>query len=164
MISSDGENNGTAIKRLAEQGSHEPCRLVVAEGCNRCRPVCRYTLASSDLDRCPSLDGDCVRSKCKTLRTNPLPVYRALLLGDDIASARSGLRPSLREYLRMARTCPSDSLWRLGYSVDDRAAMGQVLQRLMSAIGTKRTSLVAPHMSAFGGRADMTFCAAHVCF
>ena len=25
----------------------------------------------------------------------------------------------------------------------------------MSAIGTKRTSLVAPHMSAFGGRADM---------
>ena len=28
----------------------------------------------------------------------------------------------------------------------------------MSAIGTKRTSLVAPHMSAFGGKADMTFC------
>ena len=28
----------------------------------------------------------------------------------------------------------------------------------MSAIGTKRTSLVAPHMSAFGGKADMTVC------
>ena len=28
----------------------------------------------------------------------------------------------------------------------------------MSAIGTKRTSLVAPHMSAFGGKADMAFC------
>jgi hypothetical protein len=26
----------------------------------------------------------------------------------------------------------------------------------MSAIGPKRTSLVAPHMSAFGGKADMT--------
>ena len=26
----------------------------------------------------------------------------------------------------------------------------------MSAIGTKRTSLVAPHMSAIGGKADMT--------
>jgi hypothetical protein len=25
----------------------------------------------------------------------------------------------------------------------------------MSAFGTKRTSLVAPHMSAFGGEADM---------
>ena len=25
----------------------------------------------------------------------------------------------------------------------------------MSASGTKRTSLVAPHMSAFGGRADI---------
>jgi hypothetical protein len=52
----------------------------------------------------------------------------------------------------------------------------------MSAIGTKRTSRVAPHMSAFGGKAgmticgmsafavafggkaDMTFCIAHVCF
>ena len=34
----------------------------------------------------------------------------------------------------------------------------------MSAYVTKRTSLVAPHMSAFGGKADMTFCAAHVCF
>jgi hypothetical protein len=28
----------------------------------------------------------------------------------------------------------------------------------MSAIGPKRTSLVAPHMSAFGGKADMTLC------
>jgi hypothetical protein len=26
----------------------------------------------------------------------------------------------------------------------------------MSAIGPKRTSLVAPHMSAFGGKADIT--------
>jgi len=34
----------------------------------------------------------------------------------------------------------------------------------MSAIGPKRTSLVAPHMSAFGGKADMTFCGAHACF
>jgi hypothetical protein len=35
---------------------------------------------------------------------------------------------------------------------------------LMSAIGPKRTSLAAPHMSAFGGKADMTFCAANVCY
>src|SRR5215475_1563464 len=28
----------------------------------------------------------------------------------------------------------------------------------MSAIGPKRTSPVAPHMSAFGGKADMTVC------
>ena len=34
----------------------------------------------------------------------------------------------------------------------------------MSAIGTKQTFHFAPHMSAFGGKADMTFCAAHVCF
>ena len=43
-------------------------------------------------------------------------------------------------------------------------ADGDRVKRLMSAIGTKRTSLVAPHMSAIGGKADMTFCAAHVCF
>jgi hypothetical protein len=34
----------------------------------------------------------------------------------------------------------------------------------MSAIGTKRTSLFAPRMSAFGGKADMLFCTANVCF
>jgi hypothetical protein len=34
----------------------------------------------------------------------------------------------------------------------------------MSAIGPKRTSLVAPHMSAFEGKADMTFCGAYVAF
>ena len=32
----------------------------------------------------------------------------------------------------------------------------------LTAFGTKRTSLVAPHMSAFGGKADMTFCIANV--
>ena len=30
----------------------------------------------------------------------------------------------------------------------------QIISR-MSAYGTKRTSLVAPHMSAFGGKADI---------
>jgi hypothetical protein len=30
-----------------------------------------------------------------------------------------------------------------------------VARRRLSAIGPKRTSLAAPHMSAFGGKADM---------
>jgi len=34
----------------------------------------------------------------------------------------------------------------------------------MSAIGPKRTSLVALHMSAFGGKADMTITLRNVCF
>ena len=34
----------------------------------------------------------------------------------------------------------------------------------MSAIGTKQTSPSAPHMSAFGGKADMTFCSAMSAF
>ena len=34
----------------------------------------------------------------------------------------------------------------------------------MSAIGTKRTSQFAPHMSAFGSRADIGLFAAYVCF
>ena len=34
----------------------------------------------------------------------------------------------------------------------------------MSAIGTSGHRLVALHMSAFGGKADMPFCTAHVCF
>jgi len=32
----------------------------------------------------------------------------------------------------------------------------------MSAIGPKQTSVGASHMSAFGGKADMPFCAANV--
>ena len=31
------------------------------------------------------------------------------------------------------------------------------------AIGTKQTWACAPHMSAIGGKADMTYCGAHVC-
>jgi hypothetical protein len=34
----------------------------------------------------------------------------------------------------------------------------------MSAIGTKRTFVIALHMSAFGGKADMTYCGANDCF
>ena len=34
----------------------------------------------------------------------------------------------------------------------------------MSAIGPKRTSPLALHMSAFGGKADIAFCGANVCF
>jgi hypothetical protein len=37
----------------------------------------------------------------------------------------------------------------------------QATAKEMSAIGTKRTCAGAPHMSAIGGKADMTFCAAH---
>jgi hypothetical protein len=44
------------------------------------------------------------------------------------------------------------------------AAYTSLVMYPMSAIGPKRTSLVAPHMSAFGGKADMTFCGANVCF
>jgi hypothetical protein len=32
------------------------------------------------------------------------------------------------------------------------------MNRGMSAIGPKQTSVFAPHMSAFGGKADMTLC------
>jgi hypothetical protein len=31
-----------------------------------------------------------------------------------------------------------------------------------STHGPKRTSLAAPHMSAFGGKADMAYCSANV--
>jgi hypothetical protein len=34
----------------------------------------------------------------------------------------------------------------------------------MSAIGPKRTSLFAPHMSAFGGKADIAYRSASVRF
>ena len=42
--------------------------------------------------------------------------------------------------------------------------MLQFRQNGLSAFGTKRKYLVAPHMSDFGGKADMPFCTANVCF
>jgi len=42
--------------------------------------------------------------------------------------------------------------------------MRRIKGNYMSAIGPKRTSLAAPHMSAFGGKADMGWCIAYVCF
>ena len=44
------------------------------------------------------------------------------------------------------------------------AQMAGNLANAMSAYGTKRTYRVAPHMSAFGGKADKPFCTANVCF
>ena len=41
---------------------------------------------------------------------------------------------------------------------EKRVCLTNLATGLMSAIGTKRTSLVALHMSAFGGKADMAFC------
>jgi hypothetical protein len=38
------------------------------------------------------------------------------------------------------------------------------MRAAVSAFGTKRTSEVALHMSAFRGKADMTFCTAYVRF
>ena len=38
--------------------------------------------------------------------------------------------------------------------VKDGVQIADRMNRLMSASGPKRTSLVAPHMSAFGGKAD----------
>jgi hypothetical protein len=43
-------------------------------------------------------------------------------------------------------------------------AKAYAMNARMSAFGPKRTSLAAPHMSALEGKADMTFCGAHVCF
>jgi hypothetical protein len=40
--------------------------------------------------------------------------------------------------------------WRLRF-----ASTSPVALSVMSAIGPKRTSLAAPHMSAFGGKADV---------
>src|SRR5262245_35132303 len=44
-------------------------------------------------------------------------------------------------------------------AIPDRSLCGHMVAKpAMSAIGPKRTSLVAPHISAFGGKADMAYC------
>jgi hypothetical protein len=67
------------------------------------------------------------------------------LAGRDLEPAEYG-----RSWLQTTNDCQSLS------------ATEVKLVEPMSAIGTKRTSLVALHMSAFGGKADMRFCTANV--
>jgi hypothetical protein len=50
----------------------------------------------------------------------------------------------------------SISLYRLGTASDE------VIESVMSAFGPKQTCTSAAHMSAFGGKADITFCTAYV--
>jgi hypothetical protein len=53
----------------------------------------------------------------------------------------------------------SQSAWRRCAAHATRAGRrGDRIRAAMSAIGPKRTSVSAPHMSAFGGKADMTVC------
>jgi hypothetical protein len=68
------------------------------------------------------------------------------------------------------RASPFDSsyigcmLWRVRNSRSRpfNAPAAFILRYVMSAIGTKRTFEFAPHMSAFGGKADMAFRGANV--
>ena len=63
-----------------------------------------------------------------------------------------GGRAHARLAQELFRPCQdSGAQWHEEFS--ERAA-----SRVMSAIGPKRTSLAAPHMSAFGGKADMALC------
>ena len=52
----------------------------------------------------------------------------------------------------------------LSHIIPPICSPASMTKEAMSAIGTKRTSPSALHMSALGGKADMTFCTAHVCF
>ena len=67
--------------------------------------------------------------------------------------------------------CDSTLAIRLMYVIEaaTETAWGTIVstakvRNLISAIAPKQTSLVALHMSAFGDKADMSLCAAHVSF
>ena len=81
-------------------------------------------------------------------------------------SVPAGLaQPTDRPYRFWDRRYPHmDYLNRDGGGGRTQVARPQRIIFSLTAIGTKRTSLVAPHMSAFGCKADMAFCIANVCF
>jgi hypothetical protein len=63
-----------------------------------------------------------------------------------VATCRAKSAPISKQHLEIARP-----------TVDELDIL-----KMMSAIGPKQSSLVAPHMSAFGDKADMTFRAEYV--
>src|SRR5262245_49691320 len=74
---------------------------------------------------------------------------------NDLPSMRNGGERQVRSDARGRNRRPAEQG---GISAD------KMINNAMSAIGPKRTSLVASHISAFGGKADMTFAPRNVCF
>src|SRR5262249_10118323 len=109
--------------------------VVVTKACNFYDRLGRCTIADRSLGCCSSLDGDCVHLERETLRPHSLPLYRSLLSGDDTPGACSRFQADLCQHLHVGRTCPADTYWRLGNSVDHRTEKGALLKRLVSAAG-----------------------------
>jgi hypothetical protein len=103
------------------------------------RPWCRVAVVSER------------RPECKSIERRRL-IRRYARLHRHRQAGRPALAPA------------ADKLGQRVYLLDDRIRTKIWHRTLMSAYGPKRTSLAAPHMSASGGRADMGWCTANVCF
>ena len=98
----------------------------------------------------------------KSLRTWTDDELRALAKATKRNGARHTWRAPCFDHLR------NPVCRRLGYLLPALRACWRTCRTgktksAMSAFGPKQTCPSAPHMSAFGGKADMTFCGAHVC-
>ena len=82
------------------------------------------------------------------------------------SQGREARRPASRsaDYIRFCNQSENREGDRLHSAAGsgERRRRGDRIDEPMSAIGTKRTCRVAPHMSAIGGKADMPSCTAHV--
>jgi hypothetical protein len=86
----------------------------------------------------------------QTLPIVPIVIAAILVVGVKVVAPKPG---SPRSYLTSVKVAVPTAPLIFGLG-----------KYAMSASGPKRTSVIALHMSAFGDKADMRVCIAHVCF
>jgi hypothetical protein len=78
-----GKRYRPQLTGLAAESAHEPAGVVDSSGRHSRWLVRARPCSNCCLDHCADLDGNGVHSQCKAVRTHPLSVHRAVLLGHD---------------------------------------------------------------------------------
>ena len=116
-----------SFRGLGWQHAHEAIGVVASSRCVGCRAAGRGAGSNGHLDRRPRLDGRGMHPQCAALRTDALPVHRAVLSRYDYSSARARAGGRFGLPIRMAGSRRLHYPGQQNDMVGDGARAGEVL-------------------------------------